>query len=188
MIKRFTIFVFIFLIIGVTSSFAARINDLKDVQALFTKARTNISKDFGIFVSGTINIQLVDAQTLDSLYSGAYRGAEIGLYVCKNGKQTIYIMKNLPSDECYGTICHEYTHAWQTQNCPLSQELCLKEGFARYIEYYSLLNDGAYTLANNIKEQADPVYGVGLKHLFDIEKKSGIKGVVQYVKTTSKMK
>lgn len=146
-----------------------------DLNAIYSEAQQILLKNFGMALRLPVKMQVVTAKKLDELYSGKYRGAEIGLYRYGNSGHEIYIMSDQEKDSALATLIHEMTHAWQTEACPRNQDIVVKEGFARWIEYKSLDKIGAYVLANSIKQHADPVYGVGFKKMLEWEDKVGEK-------------
>lgn len=181
------IFLIIIILLSLNLSFGENynrtVNDISEAEELLNIAKNYLQTNFGMIISGKINLQVVSASKLDELYHGIYRGSEIGLYQQDFGGHHIYIMQGLSRDKCLSTIAHEYTHAWQHENCPLNQDIRLKEGFARWIEVKILRLDGAYQLALDIERSLDPVYGYGLKILIKIEESQGERAVINYVKT-----
>jgi hypothetical protein len=154
-----------------------------DLDAITIQVRqlliTQFSMTFRLAVKGT----LVSGARLDELYGGVYRGAQIGLYKNQGTYHEIYIMIDMNKDSCLATLTHEMTHAWQAENCPAHQDILVKEGFARWVEYKTLQKTGAYIPAQNLREHADPVYGVGFKKMLELEDKLGEQALVQKVKT-----
>ena len=146
-----------------------------DLNAIYGEAKQILLTNFGIVIRLPIKTQVVTGKKLDEFYHGKYRGAEIGLYRYGASGHEIYIMVDQEKDEALATLIHEMTHAWQTESCPANQDIIVKEGFARWVEYKSLDKIGAYVLANRIKQQADPVYGVGFKKMLEWEDKVGEK-------------
>ena len=158
------------------------INDPNQMEALIPKVKATLAKDFGIFIRIPVKCYLVKGEELDKVYSGTYRGAEVGLHQYRNGRHEIYIMKGMSEDSFEATLAHELTHAWQVERCVPEQDKVVREGFARWIEYKYLDLIGAYVLANSVKRDADPVYGVGFKKMLELEDKVGAKNMLDKVK------
>jgi hypothetical protein len=154
-----------------------------DLDAVMVQVRQLLIAQFALTLRLPVKGTLVSGAKLDELYGGAYRGAQIGLYRNKGTYHEIYIMIDMGKDNCLATLSHEMTHAWQMESCPANQDILVKEGFARWVEYKTLLKTGAYIPAQNLREQADPVYGVGFKKMLELEDKLGEMGLVQKVKT-----
>lgn len=151
------------------------ISSQSDLESIKNDVTRMLITEFGIAIRLPLTVKLVSGKELDALYNGAYRGAEIGLYKRVPSGHEIYIMTGMSQDEVTGTMAHEMTHAWQAEACVPNQDTVIKEGFACWVEYKVLDKIGAYNLANNIKMQADPVYGVGMKKMLEWEDKVGAK-------------
>lgn len=153
-------------------------------EAVMRDVVATMGSRFGLRITTPVQIHLVEAKEMDKLFSGSpYHGAEIGLYTgISNGKHQLYVMKGWARDQCAGITAHELTHAWQTENVPADQDLVLREGFAKWVEYkyYDLI--GAYTYSQQIRETADPVYGVGFFAVLDAEAAVGAPKVADLMK------
>lgn len=150
----------------------------QDFEALIPEARQLLMVNFAIAVRLPVKATLASAQELDRLYSGVYRGAQTGFYHFAGDHHEIYMMTDMDRDDCLATTCHELVHAWQTEMCPRDQDVVVREGFARWVEYKILDKTGAYYRARNLAETADPVYGVGFKKMQEWEDQLGEMGVV----------
>ncbi len=160
------------------NAFAASYKIIKtdsDLADVYKESQAIMLRDFGMALRLPVKTQVVSAKKLDEMYGGIYRGAEIGLYRYTSSGHEIYIMEDQEKDAAMGTLIHEMTHAWQTECCPRNQETTVKEGFACWVQYKCLDKIGAYILANSIKQQADPIYGVGFKKMLEWEDKVGEK-------------
>lgn len=152
---------------------------------IFEKMRSYLYYNLGgISVSYPYVLDLVTPEYLDQMAPATYKGMEVGLYTFEKNYHHIYIINNLAVDQFLGTAAHEYAHAWQTENCPLNQNIVLKEGFADWVAYKVLQMDGAINASQNIFYRSDPVYGKGFKIILSIEDRGGIQAVLDYVKTT----
>ena len=106
----------------------------------------------------------------------------------------IYVQNGMPYNMAFQTLAHEYGHAWEHQNknkqiINQPSNNIFTEGFARWVEYYTIkeygLKEEAELLIRNAKDKnkCDPVYGLGLKKMMKLEKKLGSKhAVLEYVK------
>jgi hypothetical protein len=111
-----------------------------------------------------------------------YNGNTVGLCTKSKAASIIYIMAGRAEDEVFSTLLHEYTHAWQEENCP-KQSPVLREGFARWVEYKGLKAIGFDLLAESYVGDRDPWYGLGLCKMFELEDKIGEKACLEYAKT-----
>lgn len=180
-----TVLLVLFIILASIALNAAVINPVNDARtatSLFYKA-VGLVNNLGLSVKGKVVFFAVDEGTLDSLCGESpYKGAELGLYIHKNGIHNIFAMYGLDPDRFMSTCAHEYTHAWQAENCPRDQDDVLREGFARWCEIKALEADGATAEAENYRMSYDPVYGNGYRMLLMYEDKNGAQAVINLVK------
>ncbi len=165
-----------------------KIEDQAKAQEVFKEVQAFLKKQWGFSLTRSIKIDLVQASVMDKLMSASpYKGNEVGLYMMKDGQHQIYVMEGWNRDYCSGVTAHEYTHAWQAEHCPSGQDIVLKEGFANWIEMKYYDATGAYQFADNVRQEADPVYGVGVKTMMALEDKIGAKKLVELVQRVSTM-
>ncbi len=155
----------------------------EQLQKLVPKITGMLLSDFGIALRNPVSIKLAEGKKLDEMYGGRYRGAEIGLYRRTAAGHEIFIMKDMNQDEVSGTLAHELVHAWQAEACVPNQTATVKEGFASWVQFKILDSIGAYTLANSVKNQADPIYGVGMRRMLEWEEKLGEKQLVVKIRS-----
>lgn len=155
-----------------------------EAQGLFSEVTSQLKSMYGLTVSTPVELKLVAPAEMDRLLgNNPYKGAEIGLYTMSGGHHVIYVMQGWSRDLCGGVMAHEFTHAWQQENCPPDQDRMIKEGFAVWISYKYLQHIGAYALALRETRRADPIYGVGIQTMLAWEDKVGDKGMVLLVKS-----
>ncbi|MDQ7824771.1 MAG: M1 family aminopeptidase [Candidatus Eremiobacteraeota bacterium] len=159
------------------------ISTQSDFDAVMAETRRLLAAYFGISYKLPVQGFLVTGTKLDELYAGAYRGAQVGLYRYKGSGHEIYVMKEMDRDKTIATAAHELTHAWQVEACPSDQDLVVREGFARWVEYKILEKTGAYAEARSLAEHADPVYGVGFKKMLEWEDAWGERELPRKVQT-----
>lgn len=149
-----------------------------------------MSSRFGLRLSMPVQLHLVEPKVMDELLGDSpYHGAEIGLYTgIANGKHQLYVMKGWARDYCAGITAHELTHAWQQENVPADQDLVLREGFAKWVEYKYYDLTGAYTYSQQVRETSDPVYGVGFFAVLDTEAVVGATKVADTMKNARSVK
>ena len=96
--------------------------------------------------------------------------------------EEIYILSGALPWRCASTVVHEYTHAWQSRNCP-PQDRALKEGFASWVQYHFLISINLPREPERLTRRSNPDYGESLKKLLEMEDELGPEGVIQYAKT-----
>ena len=160
--------------------------DLKTANRLFKETRNFLKSEFGIYFDHPIKFRLVRTDRLTQLDTeNSTKGKRRGLFESKsqNNYYTIYMLYGLTENAFQAVAAHEYTHAWQSENCPPEQTELLVEGFARWVEYQVYKKIGDVIETSLIEADNDPVYGKGFKMMRGIVKKKGYYGLIQYVKT-----
>ncbi|MDQ7826059.1 MAG: hypothetical protein RDV48_24870 [Candidatus Eremiobacteraeota bacterium] len=117
--------------------------------------------------------------------SGGGRAVEVGGYYQSHSPESIWIVAGLSRSKAIAVLAHELAHAWQSSNSPL-QDRTLKEGFAEWCKWKTLLALGELSLAGRLLSLDDPDYGRGFKIFCNVEEKGGIPAVIQYARTATK--
>ncbi|HOL93015.1 MAG TPA: protein DA1 [bacterium] len=110
-------------------------------------------------------------------------GKELGLYRRMNGISEIFLLYGLPVEMIYETAAHEYTHAWQAENCPPDQSPQLREGFAQWVAGEILKLKGYTQALERLEARDDDPYGTGYQKIKTIERNLGRAALLEYVKT-----
>jgi hypothetical protein len=103
----------------------------------------------------------------------------LGYFVQAHATSAIYVEQFLPRGLLLGTLAHELTHAWQTEQALHLKDALLREGFAEWVAYRVLFARGLAPLAERATRR-DDVYGRGLRHFLDIESRYGVRGVIKH--------
>jgi len=176
-----------------SNCYAVAIFDRKKVNNIFEEVRETLKKNHKITVKFPIKeINPVDKTRLNELllnksleYVPDDGVAGLHYYEKINGRlkvSEIYILNGLTPRKILAVIAHEYSHAWQAENCPDRQDNRVREGFAEWVSFKILKTKGYNEEAENMLKTTDPVYGEGLKKYIDLEKKYGELGVFNYAK------
>ena len=160
------------------------VNNQPMAEALMGDMQQALVNDYGMALKHPVETHLVEAEVMDELLEESpYRGAEVGLYTgIENGRHQIYVMQEWSVDLYLGIAAHELTHAWQEENAPANQDQVVKEGFAQWIRFKVHDLTGAYQLAEDIRNLADPVYGTGFHAVLDLEQAVGNDAVVDVMR------
>lgn len=105
----------------------------------------------------------------------------LGFYVRSQGRPTIYVEAALTRGLLLGTLAHELGHAWQAEQmgaATASADALISEGFAEWVAYHTLMARGMRTLASRAT-QRDDLYGRGLNHLLEVERREGRDAVLR---------
>ncbi|OQA16426.1 MAG: LIM domain protein [bacterium ADurb.Bin363] len=172
--------------------YSIAIFELKPLEDILEEVKIETKKLLGSDVMFPLQIKLIDKMKLDELkkkknieYVPLDGVTALHYYTKLNNTITvseIYILSGLIPVRAIGTLAHEYTHAWQAENCPDNQDISIREGFAEWISYKVLKVKGYNRMAENMLKTSDPVYGEGLKKMLQIEKEEGLKGVLKYAR------
>ncbi len=157
----------------------------KQLRELIDIAQKGIQK-LGLEINHKINYRLISKKMLDRRIreTGAAiaDGRNLGLFQRKNEKMSIFLQSHLPLQLALGTICHELAHVWQSENViDRAQHKLIREGFCEWVSYKVLMLYDYHGQAELISS-LDDIYGQGFKKFFEIEKKQGLKAVLEYAK------
>jgi hypothetical protein len=162
-------------------------------QTLFDETVAGIVNHLNLVVHSGVALRLVDLpdlravhhrsppQSTDHSPSASDEPRTLGLYVRKGNTRVIYMLYGLPRLIFRTTLAHEYTHAWQSENCQQLQDDFLREGFAEWVAFYHLLWLGATKAARCMMKSTHP-YRPALERLFELERNVGQQGVIEYIK------
>jgi len=141
----------------------------------------------GIAITPWPPVQAVDKDELQTRFSEGGRSMNVGGFYRPYNPEMIYILSYEPKLDAGAVLAHEYTHAWQTRNCP-QQDRALVEGFASWVEYKYLVSKGERAKAEQLKRKSDPDYGASLVKLLELEKKLGTPAkLIEWVRTAKKI-
>lgn len=160
-----------------------RILTQEQLDGLYDSVKGFLARDeAGVVVNFTLPVQLADKDEIQTkMIEGGRAMSVLGFYSPYNPEK-IYILSGQTKLDTGATLVHEYTHGWQSRNCP-TQDRALTEGFASYIEYRYFVSKGQKSRAMALTRKNDPDYGESLQKLLEMEQKVGVAGVVRYAKT-----
>ncbi len=159
-----------------------------DALKLYAEVQTFIKGTLGgIAITPWPPVQCVDKDELQTKFSEGGRSMNVGGFYRPYNPEMIYILSYEPRLEAGAVLAHEYTHAWQTRNCP-QQDRAVTEGFASWVEYKYLLSKGERAQAEQIKQKNDPDYGAALVKILEQEKKLGSPAkLIEWARTAKKL-
>ena len=159
-----------------------------NVRAVYDEAMDGLVAVLGGRLLTTPHVQLVTRRRMGEIRRKYERRPDdsasaashhvLGYFVQAHDTSTIYVEQFLPRGLLLGTLAHELTHAWQTEQAPHLKDATLREGFAEWVAYRVLVARGLASLAERATRR-DDVYGRGLRHFLDIESRYGVKGVIK---------
>ncbi len=106
----------------------------------------------------------------------------------------IYILKGLPKVYFIATAAHELMHIWQHLYAVPENDRALREGSCNYAAYLVLaelarepsFTDAANYVIKTIFETKDKIYGKGFIRVYEMVKKRGVEGWLQYLRRNKK--
>jgi hypothetical protein len=107
--------------------------------------------------------------------------ALMGIYVRRGMRRAIYIQNALPSLIFTQVSAHEFGHAWQAENNPLTLQIHFREGFAEWVAYKVLQTLGKKEQMERMLWRND-VYGQGLRWALSRERRVGASGFLREVR------
>lgn len=157
----------------------------EDGAVWFQRTREIVAK-LGVTVPREILLKVRPADEVQVQYiSGGGRSIEVGGYYQPYNPETIWVVAGQAPNETMACLAHELAHAWQSTEAPL-QDRTVVEGFARWVEYKLLLAVGEEARARGLASSPDPDYGEGLRLFLEVERRSGVSGVIQAARTARK--
>lgn len=166
---------------------STRILTQPQLESLYDGVQAFLKADpTGVMVNYHLPVQIADKDEIQTKMIEGGRAVSVEGFYSPYNPEKIYILSGQTKDSAGSTLVHEYTHAWQSRNCP-SQDRALKEGFASYIAYRYLMHVGQPGMARQLTRHSDPDYGASLVKLLEMEKQKGVKGVMEFVKTARQL-
>lgn len=102
----------------------------------------------------------------------------LGIYARRGIRRAIYVQTGLPRQLFLQVAAHEFTHAWQGENCPLLDDTLKMEGQAEWVSYHVLGHYGYHRSQERMLARQD-IYGQGLQWALQVEAVHGAAGVLQ---------
>jgi hypothetical protein len=126
-------------------------------------------------------MQVVDKDELQTKFSEGGRSMDVAGFYRPYNPEMVYILSGKQALEDGAVLAHEYTHAWQSRNCP-PQDRALTEGFASWVEYQYYTAHGAPGEAARLTRKRDPDYGASLVSLLAREQRMGRAAFLAWVR------
>ncbi|MCA9435520.1 MAG: hypothetical protein KC978_07020 [Candidatus Omnitrophica bacterium] len=105
----------------------------------------------------------------------------VGAFDDKEGVGVLTIRPGLGGRVLVQVIAHEWTHAWQSENCPRGQDLKVHEGFAQWVTGELLRELGWDREFENLSTRED-FYGEAYHWAAEFENMNGRAALFQFVK------
>ncbi len=151
-------------------------------DALYKEVQSFVQTLTGVKVDGAPPLRLVQSDELDTRFAeSSGRSFRAHAFYQPYNPEMIYLLTGHSAIDLGPTLAHEFTHAWQSRTCP-PQDRMVTEGFASWVGYKFAVSKGYHEQARGMLGARDPDYGEGLKRCLEIEKKSGVKGLVKFVR------
>jgi hypothetical protein len=149
--------------------------DIDQILGIMQDARETVERNLGLVVS---HPYVVTVEKLASIAPTATAnrnvqaggesplyGRELGMYRRSGDRSEIFLLFGLPPELLYEAAAHEYTHAWQAENCPPDLSPELREGFAQYVAAEVLRIKGYRSALDKLEARRDSPYGTGYQRL-----------------------
>lgn len=157
--------------------------DPTHAQTYFKRVVDVVTEQLGLKLQVGAEFALVDPEHLQHIAKEIEQEPStdsenvIGLFVRQGAKRVMYVLSGLPQVMLIHTIAHEWAHAWQGENCPLLKSPSVREGFAEWIAYKTLLAMGK---SETSRKRAPDLYQEGLQNMLRLEQEKGIDGVLTF--------
>ena len=162
------------------------VTDLPKAKRMLVETRGQLARAFQIEVREPVLLELFSGKdwTPASLRY-VMRGA-VGSYqphlLGNSRSHTIHVLQGLPRGRFKAIVAHELVHAYQAEAGFLTSSRSLREGFARWVEYHVLLDEGDASEAKRLLGFRRWSAGRGIHALLDIEREGGIDAVLAHVR------
>lgn len=162
------------------------IDTTAEIASLYREVQRYVETLTGLKVDSSPPVRLVQSDELDTRFTeSSGRAFKAHAFYRPYNPEQIYALSGHSAYDLGPTLAHEFTHAWQSRHCP-QQDRMLKEGFATWVGYKYAQSKGYTEQAAQMTRLSDPDYGEGLRKCLEIEKKSGVKGLVEFVRKSTK--
>lgn len=110
-----------------------------------------------------------------------YGNRAIGLFTRDESGMSISVQKGMPRLQTLSTLVHESGHACMAKYGMKHPTLVFSEGFAVWCEYRMLSSIGETKYYTKKQENADPIYGEGLRRMLELESRVSSNGILDYM-------
>ncbi|MGC9083694.1 MAG: zinc-binding protein [Anaerolineae bacterium] len=161
------------------------ITDPQVARDLFARTVAFVAGQLGLALRVGADFTLVDAQHLRRMMAESPTqpvenpDRVVGLFLRKGRRRVMAVLSGLPYVLFIQTVAHEWAHAWHGENCPLLEDPLLREGFAEWVAYRTLIAMGAARQAARMLAR-DGLYGKGLRRILRLEERYGPAGVLEF--------
>lgn len=158
-----------------------------EMESLYKEVQRFVEGLTGLKVDGLPPVRLVLSDEMETKFvEGSGRSMRPHAFYQPYNPEMIYVLTGHSAYDLGPTLAHEFTHAWQSRHCP-QQDRMLKEGFATWVGYKYAQSKGYHGMTSAMLALRDPDYGEGLRRCLEIEKKSGVKGLLDFVRKNSRL-
>jgi hypothetical protein len=159
------------------------VKDVDEANSILQDVAKFLKEHLLMHVNHSSRLELVSREELHRLKGGYIKSKHLmGLFKKINNKFNIYILYGLPRSLTSAVLAHEYSHAWQAENCPANQGVKLREGFAEWVSYKVLSHLG-YRKEMELMERRVDIYGEGFNFIRKMELERGVQYVFNFVKS-----
>jgi len=163
--------------------FYEHVNDVYKAREILKEVREYLVVKYGMEIRSPVILELYSGEefNLKGIWlqikgvSGQYHYENLG----KSGMaHMIYLKKGMNKKKFIAILAHELTHAFLRDNDLMGCDRFFREGFARWIEYKTLIDLGLSEEADKIKQIKTWKRGKAVEEIFKLEQKVGIEGVM----------
>ena len=163
-------------------------HDLQVKEAL-RQVRSYLKGKFSIQLRNPIVVRLDRPQTKSWKWRWTSRFRHVGNYYTQPmGEMPAHMITILPGLERWkfqAVLCHELTHAYQSERALLNHLRGYREGMARWVEYHFLLDHEHPQEARKLERIEDIMLGRMLHKILAYEKEHGRRATCQWLEQLS---
>jgi hypothetical protein len=162
------------------------VNDLPRARRVLAETRELLAREYGIRIRRPVLIELFSGTdwsppSLRYVMRGAvatYQSRELGAEQVHD----VRVLSGLTRGRFKAVLAHELVHAYEREAEILTTHRALREGFARWIEYRILEEEGETREAGKLKRVRRWSSGRSIHELLEIERREGVAAVLAYVR------
>ncbi len=168
-----------------TSEFstAPSINDSVQAKMALNEVRKSLEQEFDIRLRWPILLELKVPPALGwkaSFYNPDGNLARHQVIELKGqSAHQIWVRPGLPRPRFKALVAHELTHAYQREANFLNQNLSLREGMARWIEFHYLKGSSE---AQKLLELKQYTFGRSIRSILDFEQRQGRQAALEWLR------
>ena len=167
-----------------TECYSTALMTPRQLAPMYDMALKFFRRQLKMKLKNTPRLKVVDSRFLTGLQCPPNTW---GLYTDLDGDETIFILNGIAAEQSLIVLAHELTHYWQKFHGPKKQTMELFEGFAVWTAYKLAEQKGLNRAMLTIRRNGVEPYYTGLRKIWALERKKGVKATVRHARTQPRL-